>query len=435
MKTSEGVKIVSLGGAHADATTDKDAITEFTPIHTQQDISTLRGANTADILVTSEWPAEIRVGSKAQHAGEDQVSQQGVADLCTVLKPRYHFSASDAFFEREPFFHAQEADSSGYQITRFISLAPYGNANKQKWIYAFSLDLSSVLPQTIPAGTTACPLSFTAKKRKALEPQSFSRFGNGDGGRPRGNKRARAPPQPRECFFCLSNPTIAAHLITSIGNSSYLTTSKGPLPTPTTFKSLGFPGHMLIIPLEHSPTLAAIQDAESKKETIAEMHKYRVALQKMVAERSASTPEADRLGAVTFEINRAGGIHVHWQFMPVPSDLIRRGLVEAAFKVEAENEHYPAFEESGVSTDVIAEGDCFKAILWSGFGEEEKTLVLPLDASFRFDLQFGRRVLGKLLGLESRSHWQDCGQTEAEETRDAEAFKEAFKPYDFSLED
>lgn len=177
-----------------------------------------------------------------------------------------------------------------------------------------------------------------------------------------------------------------------------------------------------------------VQDGDSRKETIAEMHRYRLALQQMLSEKSVSATEEEKLGAVTWEINRAGGVHVHWQFMPVPRDMIRRGLVEAAFKVEAENESYPAFEPSTVSTDVAAEGDCVKVTIWSS-DTEEKTMILPLDSSFRFDLQFGRRVLAKLLGLENRSHWQDCGQSEMEETKDAETFKEAFKPFDFSLED
>jgi len=437
VKTSEGIKIVALGGAHAVVTTDKESITEFEATHTERDVSVLRGANTADILITSEWPSDIRVGSKAQYVGEDQVSQQGVADLCSTLKPRYHFSASDAFFEREPFFHAQEEDSSGYQVTRFISMAPYGNQDKQKWIYAFSFDPNSVPPASIPSGTTASPLSITAKKRKAQEPPAFSRYADGGGsgtggGRSRGNKRARAPPTPRECFFCLSNPNIATQLITSIGDSAYLTTAKGPLSTPTTFPELGFPSHMLIIPLEHAPTLHAIQDADAKRDTVAEMHRYKGALQTLVAARTAESAESDKLGAVTWEVSRAGGIHVHWQFMPVRRNLIESGLVEAAFKVEAENEQYPLFEVSGVSTDVATEGECFRVVIWSG-DTEEKVLVLPLDSSFRFDLQFGRRVLAKLLGLEARSHWQDCGQSEAEEAAEAEAFKAAFKAYDFTL--
>lgn len=437
VKTSEGVKIVALGGAHASAVEDKSSQTEYSPLHTPEDVKVLRGANTADILVTSEWPADIRTGSKAAFSGENHVSQQDIVELCTVLKPRYHFSASDAFLEREPFFHAQEEETSGYQITRFLSLAPYGNSNKQKWIYAFSLDTSATPPTTIPAGTTASPLTFAIKKRKApaADPQAFSRFGNGESGpRQRGKKRQRMPPNPSECFFCLSNSNVATHLITSIGNSSYVTTAKGPLSTSETFSTLGFPSHMLIIPLEHSPTLAMIQDSESRKETIVEMHRYRLALQQMLTARSGSAPEAEKLGAVTWEINRAGGVHVHWQFLPVPQDLINRGLVEAAFRVEAENESYPAFETSTVSTDVAAEGDCVKVTIWSP-DTEEKTMILPLDSSFRFDLQFGRRVLAKLLGLENRSHWQDCGQSEADETKDADTFKEAFKPYDFSLED
>ncbi|THX52279.1 hypothetical protein D6D06_06826 [Aureobasidium pullulans] len=436
VKTSEGVKIVALGGTHMDAVSDKSLITEFSPSHTQEDIKVLRGANTADILVTSEWPAEIRTGSNAAYIGEEATLQQGVADLCTVLKPRYHFSFSDGFLEREPFFHAQGEDDAGYQVTRFISLAPYGNAHKQKWIYAFTLDTSVAPTATVPSGVTASPLQFAGKKRKAVESQaqSFSRFSGGDGGRQRGrNKRARPTPNPSECFFCLSNPNIASHLISSIGNSAYLTTAKGPLPTPKTFPALGFPGHMLIIPLEHSPTIASIQDQDSKKDTIAEMHRYRLALQSMLTKRSEDAAEAATLGAVTWEISRLSGIHIHWQFMPVPQDIIRKGLVEAGFKVEAENQNYPAFESSSVSTDVAAEGDCFKATIWDG--AEEKTMVLPLDSSFRFDLQFGRRVLAKLLGLEGRSHWQDCDQSEAEENTDVETFKAAFASFDFSLEE
>ena len=83
-------------------------------------------------------------------------------------------------------------------------------------------------------------------------------------------------------------------------------------------------------------------------------------------------------------------------------------------------------------TEEAEEGDFLKVMIWSEALRKE--MVLPLDKSFRFDLQFGRRVLGKLLGLEARTHWKDCTQTQAEEQADAEAFKEAFKTFDFSLE-
>ena len=148
----------------------------------------------------------------------------------------------------------------------------------------------------------------------------------------------------------------------------------------------------------------------------------------------------------------------------MPAALATKGLVEAAFKVEAENEKYPAtFKAKAIGDGTAEQGDYFRVWIWrpressaeSTFldggsssandgdggkkkeerGEgEEKELVLPLSAEFRFDLQFGRRVMAKLLGLEGRMQWKDCTQSDAEEKQDAQRFKDAFKPFDFSLE-
>ena len=130
--------------------------------------------------------------------------------------------------------------------------------------------------------------------------------------------------------------------------------------------------------------------------------------------------------------------------------------MEAAFKVEAENEKYPTFKTKAIGDGTAEKGDYFRVWIWrphegvdstlndgggaiDGEGAEkrgeEKELVLPLSAEFRFDLQFGRRVMAKLLGLEGRMHWKDCTQSDAEEKKDAEAFKSAFKKFDFSLEE
>ncbi|KAL8943416.1 MAG: hypothetical protein Q9216_001054, partial [Gyalolechia sp. 2 TL-2023] len=184
--------------------------------------------------------------------------------------------------------------------------------------------------------------------------------------------------------------------------------------------------------------------------------RYRRALHSFLISQSGT-----KLGAVTWEVSRAAGIHTHWQFLPVPSDLIKRGLVEAAFKIEAENEKYPvSFRNKDVGDGTGEKGDFFRVWVWVP-GEEDvvngrrdgevkgaddegevdekrgkqKCLVVPLNADFRFDLQFGRRVMGKLLGLEARMNWRDCAQTDEEETKDAEAFKEAFKKFDWTLED
>lgn len=446
IKTSEGPRIVALSGQISESATEKGHLDEYTPTYSSADVKFLKGASKVDILVTSDWPAGITTGSKVVLPSEvERSKQQAISDLTLQLKPRYHFSTATQFYEREPFFHPRAEDSAGYQTTRFISLAPYGNTAKQKWIYAFTLPSDTELPSTIPAGVTASPLTLSTGPQKRKAPQPFSRFGNGDSHHSSRPSKRRAPPAPSECFFCLSNPNVATHLITSIGDASYLTTAKGPLTTSTTFPALNFPGHMLIIPLSHSPTLSSIEP-DTRTETRKEMHRYRHALQDMVSSRSRDAATPHKLGSVTWGISRAGGVHLHWQFLPVERETITKGLVEAAFKVQAENEGYPKFEDSQTVARGEDQGaeeeeerqDFFR--VWISDCEqegkgEEKVMTLYLDASFRFDLQFARKVLAKLMGMEGRSDWRNCGQEEVEEKEDAEGFKAAFKRWDFTLEE
>ena len=445
-KTSEGLRIVALGGM---LDTELTALSKdkFLPFHTDGDAKSLHGAHSTDILITSNWPSSIKSNSnvKTPEGAIEPISEQGVADLCSTLKPRYHFACSaDFFYEREPFFHlTQDGNPDTDSITRFLSLAAFQNQAKQKWLYAFSVDPSATQPNTLPAGTTASPLNpYKKRKAHADQEQSFSRFGGSShthhDNHHRGSKRRKAPPPgPGECFFCLSNPDLATHLITSIGDDAYLTTAKGPLSDATTYPDINFPGHILIIPLSHSPTLASITTPETRQSTYEEMNRYRSAIHDMLSSRSDG-----KLGAVTWEVSRIEGIHIHWQFLPVSKSMIKKGLVEAAFKVEAENEKYPLFNAQAIGDGTSQDGDYFRVWIWSpadAKAEDEKgidrELVLPLSADFRFDLQFGRKVMAKLLGLERRMQWRDCSQSDGEEKRDAELFKEAFKGFDFSLAD
>ena len=318
-------------------------------------------------------------------------------------------------------------------------MAAHGNTVKQKALYAFSLPGSADATVVLPMGTTASP--FVPMKRKALELDPYSRYSHNED-RSHSRKRGKGhrgqrqpPPGPAECFFCLSNPNLATHLISSIGNDSYLTIAKGPLTTSTTneVSGINYPAHALIIPLTHSPTLALIPDEDNAREkTYAEMGMFKEAMEKMVSKSSGN-----KLGAVTYEISKGSGVHTHWQFIPVSGDLIRKGLVEAAFRVEAENLSYPSFEarDPGVGQ---SDGDFFRLWIWTPPTDEigegsTKCLTMPFDDTIRFSLQFGRVVLAKLLGLEKRIQWRDCTQTEEEEKRDIESFKAAFKEFDFTL--
>lgn len=437
VNTSDGFKIVAVSGVHREDDND-EPMSQYAATYTDKDATVAKGYNDADILVTSDWPADVRIGSKGEGSGKDGVGVTSIAELCSALKPRYHFSTSENFYEREPFFHSGEAPR---QITRFLSLAPFGNTDKQKWIYAFSLEPSAGPPQNLPPGTTASPFIPIGPKKRKLDSQQDSfdsfRFSNGNGHheqdsyRPKRRKGERGqPPDSSTCYFCLSNPTCETHMIGSIGESSYVTVAKGPLTTEKTFPNLGFPGHVLIIPLTHAPTIANIP-AEDRDATEQEMQKYRGALHSMLATKSKGEDGRAQLGAVTWEISKAGGVHDHWQFLPVPVDMIQSGRVEAGFNALAEAHGVGKFAKTASEIVEAEEGDYFKVMVWSEGLRMD--MVLPVEPGARFDLQFGRRVMAKLFGLEKRTHWKDCAQTTAEETNDAATFKQAFKDFDFSL--
>ncbi|KAF3906400.1 hypothetical protein ABW20_dc0104935 [Dactylellina cionopaga] len=437
LTTSEGVKIVTLGGRLDPTLTGASKESKF-PFYSEQDASILRGANYADLLITGDWPEGVASGSKVPIASESQEAKNGgskaVQKLSQGLRPRYHFvSGGGGFYEREPYrneVREKDGQDAGELVTRFIALADYGNAAKAKWMYAFKLDLSSP-STTIPPNCTPSPY---APLQKRPPPQSSSNFFWGDQssndhhGHHR-NKRARhhdpkpPPPGPDSCFFCLSNPNIQKHLITSIGSAAYLTTAKGPLTTPLVNSEVSFPGHTLIIPFEHTPTLQGIQDEETFESTVGEMNQYRGALGKMY--------NSFGCGMVTFEVVRRFGVHPHWQVVPVGKQYLKR--VKSTFEELAKAEDaFDAVEER--ETEEKEEGDLFRVWIQDENGDVE-SLVMKLKERVRFDLQFGRKVLSKVFGLEERVNWKDCAQEVDEEMRDAEAFKKAFKEFDFSLDE
>ncbi|KAI1814375.1 CwfJ C-terminus 2-domain-containing protein-like protein [Poronia punctata] len=439
-KTSDGVRIVTLGGVLDASLVGGQSKEQHLPFHTAGDVKTLRGANKADILLTTPWPSGVTTRSSVSITPENKQAIQAsdeIADLCAALKPKYHFSTSPApfFYEREPFVHLPaDGETESKDVTRFISLAPYGNSSKAKALYAFNITPGEPITSP-PAGFTSSPFANRNKKRPAPSSDGhFNRFAddrNQRGGRQKRRRRS-PPPGPDRCFFCLSNVDLDTHMICCIGTEAYVTTAKGPLPDRDHFASSGleFPSHQLIIPLSHEPTFQSM-GADAEK-VFREMTRFREAMQAMV-----STQSKHKLGAVTWEISRKEGIHTHWQFLPAPLEMIRKGLVEAAFKVEAENQKFPSFRETNLGPAVDKTEDFFRVWIWSDDGDasiHSKELVMTLSADFRFDLQFGRRVMAKLLGLEKRLSWRDVAQSPAEEIEDVDKFKEAFKPWDFSLE-
>ncbi|CAN0441788.1 unnamed protein product, partial [Scytosiphon promiscuus] len=50
-------------------------------------------------------------------------------------------------------------------------------------------------------------------------------------------------------------------------------------------------------------------------------------------------------------------------------------------------------------------------------------------------LQFGRDVAARLLSMPERAHWRDCALPKPKEILQADIFKEAFKPFDFTQQE
>lgn len=440
-KTSEGVRIVALGGLldlNIVAGQSKDQVE---PYHTESDAKVLRGVNNADILLTTMWPSDVwKNSAKAKElniGSESAPSSATIAELCAALKPRYHFSMSpgDFSFEREPFFPEtnEENKDNGVDLTRFISLAPWGNTAKAKAMFAFTLNRDAIT--TPPPGSTLTPF-FRPPPKRSAEDAGFSRFSHGRDHehRPRKHRRERSPPPgPDRCFFCLSNPNLPSHMVTSIADDTYLATAKGPLPSAETFKDRGldFPCHLIITPLTHAPSLSvAAMGEEDGKKTYGEMTRFRRSIQEMVAAKSNR-----KLGVVTWEINRARNIHVHWQVLPVPAEMVVKGVVESGFRVLAKDLKLGGFSVKDFGAADEVEGDYLRVWIWAEEGEAEvgKALLLRFGEGIRFDLQFPRKVMAKLLGLEERLIWQDVGQDEEEEKADVAAFRKAFQEWDFTL--
>lgn len=458
IKTSEGIRIAYLGGnlLTTDASSHK-ALDKYSALYTKTDAHGLHGLHSANILITNQFPLGILQGSKRDipEAIRSIEGERCISDLCAVLKPTYHFSNTPtSSFIREPFEHTPPYESPDQKvITFFESLASFANGSKpNKWVAAFKIDPAAPVPRL--ANTTPSPFAqlqlADSRKRRALEDQqkAYSRYNGDDYGNEHRNKRRQPQAEARleDCFFCMTDKGFRAHLVCGIGNDAYLTVPKGPLPLHDTFPQLGFPGHLLIIPQHHmqpEDVAKAREDAEMVTE-YEEFKAYRKALCRMLQEKGKGN-----LGAVSWEANRSRVRHQHWQFCPISAQHVHKGLVEAAFKLDRENNEYPPFQICEPDRLLDRKSDYFRVWIWSppDFasnpiaaadevgnggtpGGTEMSMFFPLPSNQRFDLQFGRKVMAKLLKLEHRSNWRNAEQTEEEEKQDVEIFQEAFGKYD-----
>lgn len=384
----------------------------------------------ADILLTACEPSRSEIS------------------LLAVLSstPRYHFWPSQQYRESAP-YHTQVEGRR--RITREIALAPVANKDKAKWFYAFNItnevqsnaEQSNIRPNPYVANrspdmkrkldtmtgvaersteeeaknhkdvpTTAGkkpPAGYICKICSAVDEHYFKDCPDKESHRKKKRGVKDHVPlivDPDACFFCLSNSNLARHLIVSIGDAgTYVVLPKGGMTQ----------NHVIILPVDHKPTMRALGDARGAVQS--ELNHYVDAIETFY--------ESLGLVGIVFEISRSTGVHCHCQMMPIPEDKVA-DLIDA-FHAFAETEGLN-LSDSDVSED---EDNFFRVRL----PNSEHVLTAKVDPRRRFDLQFGRRVISDVMGVPECAHWKDCLRTLEQETRDAEVFKKAFKPFDFTL--
>lgn len=495
LTTSEGLKIAFVSGdqpheeeesapavSYSQADIQKLCLTKF-PVSLPPGV---------DFLLSHEWPENISQLSSLPTTADQSKNSVYISELAAALKPRYHFASYDnTFYEREPYknivsgFGAQEERPAAH-ATRFIGLGHVLNKEKQRWFYAFNLvtmsKASTEALEVLPENTTENPFvslfssnnsnnkrkhndddddenngSFfwgeDVKRAKITEtprngyvckrcnvPGHYIKDcpqGNGDVP-PEGyvcnicknpghfikNCPERSQQQPRgeqpkldSCWFCLSNPKVEKHLIVSIGSEMYVTLAKGPVVTAQDSQVPGL-GHLLLIPITHYPTFGKIP-MEAQIEVVAEMEKYKSAIRRLFDQHGQDL--------VIFEVSREsfkGMSHAHIQLVPVPKS--KSDQVEKVAREKAAAEGMDLIDRVPANPEI----PYFRMELPNG-----QSLVHLLRPKERFNLQFGRLVIASVLGSPEREDWKACSQTEEEEKACAAQFKEAFKPFDFSLDE
>ncbi|XP_063540410.1 CWF19-like protein 1 [Cydia strobilella] len=429
--TSQDIKIAYLSGLSRRELGKDMPMCTFEP----SDCSAVRDAcfrgqseyRGVDILITTLWPVGIQQDENQKIEVEQERTSDLIAWLTMHIKPRYHLVPStNKYFERQPYRNLSVHQDYRESATRFIALAAVGNKDKEKWIYACSLQSISKMRMTdlLQATTdeTACP--FDPELLKQHQPGKVVKFtGNGqffydmdarddDHGGKRKRKgdhqeRKRKEFDQDQCWFCLASPTVEKHLVICVGEHCYLALPKGPLT----------PDHVLILPITHHQSVL-----KAPEEVVSEIKKFKDALRNMYASSGKAV--------VFFERNFRTS-HMQIQCVPVPRasepQLLEVFQDEAGIN-SVQIEVLPPYSE--MSQVTMPGMPYFHAELPSG--EQLFANTKP-----NFPLQFGRDVLSsaEILDCEDKADWRQCLLSRDQEDAFVADFRTKFRPYDFTADD
>uniref|UniRef100_A0A915L199 CWF19-like protein 1 n=1 Tax=Romanomermis culicivorax TaxID=13658 RepID=A0A915L199_ROMCU len=399
-----------------------------------------------DILLTSQWPADVdkHTAHTPDVANDDQLQVSAlISKLAAALKPRYHFAAmANCHYERPAYrnYKILQESSTQFPATRFVGLARCGNPSRCKWIYAFNIAPCKIEPP--PQNCTEFPyteiLNNLEAKKKLMQQLSvieerpgadqffFDRTATGaedntsdkkhrkrkwesTNNNNNGDGQSAAPKRP--CWFCLASPQVEKHLVVSIGEHAYLALAKGQL----------VPNHVLITPINHVQSLIVCQT--ESVDVAEEICKYQTSLRKFYA--------AADMCAVFFERNFRTQ-HFQLQCVPLPKKVVNqlRPIVEE--KLNDLELEFTILSEDSQLKDVVQPGVPYFYI------ESEDFRLYATKLTRNFPLNFAREVLidERLLDLGlTYSDWRNCLESMSRETDLAQEFRANFSKYDFTIDE
>ncbi|MCP9260639.1 CWF19-like protein 1 [Dirofilaria immitis] len=318
-----------------------------------------------DLLLTSMWPAGVRIYVTSCFKIFDKLSEKDVEGSCILsqlaagLKPRYHFAGMGTHYERTPYRNHRVLQEAAQHVTRFIEQP----SNATEFPYM------EILARMI--------LEYDSRKREKEKTRGFEGTvffdmsaeveDNVDHGgkRRRKNESSREPRIQQPCWFCLSNVDAEQYLIISVADECYLAMPKGPL----------VDDHVMILSIGHIQSIVA-----ASQEVRDDVKKYKDALTLMF-NKQGKLP-------VFFERNYKTQ-HLQIQVVPIPktcSRALRSSFLNAA---QMKNIEMVFLEEKEEIWDLVNEGrPYFLVELPDGSRLYSLNMV-------NFPLQFGREVLAE----------------------------------------
>ncbi|CAB4064463.1 CWF19-like protein 1 [Lepeophtheirus salmonis] len=410
--TNEGLKIAYLSGTENPNEPFSFSEKEFRQIEAKINWED-PGFKGVDILLTSEWPRGVTNGGPSvKGIYSEETGSKIISRVAVHSMPRYHFSALlGKHYERPPYRNHRVLAEKTKHVTRFVSLAPVGNTQKEKWLYAFNIiplskltneeltqqpEYASDIPYKMShliqdeennGGSqfffdmnAAKQMNAKSERKKRKQHDNRNSFGTKN---PRGELKD-------SCWFCLSGSEVEKHLVVSVGEHSYLALPKGGL----------VPDHVLILPIAHHAS-----SLDLPQEVGDEIQKFKNALKECY--------------------------HMQLQCVPIPDNLndkVIDAFLEAKEICGVELMRIPPH---ATLAQMVESGKSFFYV--ETFNGER--LFHGIRAGF--NLNFGRDVLGSpsILDLPERIDWRKCKVEVKEETELASSFRKSFSKFDFTLLD